>query len=169
MSPDNPFDADLMVAWYMARGDEKALAEVARGETQRDYTAEQRGQAFIALGDFPAAREQFEQATLDTNAELIDLITDDWIWRLPHVINRAHLWFQAGDVRGEEELERLLLEFRKIGEQGIVNPLANYWAAGANAVLGRTRQAHEMLDKARQTGWHHPWWERLDWNIRFLT
>ena len=43
--------------------------------------------------------------------ELLKLVTDDWVWRLPHVINRAHLWFQAGDVRGEEELERLLLSY----------------------------------------------------------
>jgi tetratricopeptide (TPR) repeat protein len=147
--------------------DDRTL-QLARGESARAYKAEQRGQACIALGDYPAALQQYEAAQLDRGRELIDLITDDWIWRLPHVINRAHLWLQAGDPRGREELERLLSGFEDIARQGIVNPLAGYWAASANALLGRLSEARALLEEARRIGWHHPWWEQRDWNVRSL-
>jgi hypothetical protein len=120
------------------------------------------------LGDVAAAREQYEQATLDGGKELIELITDDWIWRLPHVINRAHLWLLAKDARGRDELEGLLRGFDHMTQQEIVNPVASYWAACAHALLGRSQQARALLEEARRIGWHHPWWERQDWNIRAL-
>jgi TolB-like protein len=166
LSPDNPFDADLVVAHYMARADRDALAGVANGETTRSYTACQRAQALIALGDHDAARRQYETADLDLERELMNLITDDWVWRLPHVINRAHLWLLAEDARGSEGLERLLADLNGIAEQGVVNPLARYWAASASALLGRTEQARSLLAEARRIGWNHDWWERLDWNIQ---
>lgn len=168
-APDNPFDTDLIIASAMVRGDRDYLGKVARGESARSYAAEQRGQAHIALDDFPAARQQYELATLDGGRELIELITDDWIWRLPHVINRAHLWLLAGDARGRDELEGLLREFSQMTAQGIVNPLAAYWSACAHALLGRSKQARALLDEARRIGWHHPWWEQQDWNIRALS
>jgi hypothetical protein len=99
---------------------------------------------------------------------VIDLTTVDWIWRLPHAINRAHLWLLADDARGRIELEQLLAELAAIAEQGIVSPLAGYWAACANALLGRTTKARELLAEARRTGWHHPWWEQQDWNLHAL-
>jgi len=167
-SPDNPFDAELVIAMYMLAGDRDSLGEVARGETARSYTACQRGHAFIALGDYAAAREQYELAALDRRQELIDLITDDWVWRLPHIVNRAHLWLLAGDARGEEELEQLLIDLAGIADQGIVNPQAHYWAASAHALLGRQEQAHALLAQARQIGWHHDWWEHQDWNLHPL-
>jgi len=167
-APDNPFDADLIIANAMVRADLDYLGKVARGESGRGYSAEQRGQAFIALGDYPAARQQYEQATLDGEKELRELITDDWIWRLPHVINRAHLRQLVGDARGQEELEGLLRGVSHIGTKGIVSPLAAYWAASAHALQGRSQQARDMLAEARHIGWHHPWWEQLDWNIRSL-
>ncbi|HLF30903.1 MAG TPA: tetratricopeptide repeat protein [Xanthomonadales bacterium] len=165
---DNPFNADFMIAYFMTSGDRDALGRVARGETSLTYTADQRGQVLIALGDLEAAREQYDLATLDHERELMDLITDDWIWRLPHVINRAHLWLRAGDARGTDELERLLTELKAIEDQGVVNPFARYWAASANAVLGRTEQARTLLTEARRIGWRHAWWERHDWNIGSL-
>jgi TolB-like protein/lipoprotein NlpI len=167
-APDNPFDADLIIANSMVRDDHEYLGKVARGETMRSYAAEQRGQAFIALGDIPAAREQYERAVLDGGKELIELITDDWIWRLPHVINRAHLRLLAGDARGRNELEQLLAGYNHMTQQEIVNPVAGYWAACAHALLGHAQQAGALLDEARRIGWHHPWWERQDWNIRAL-
>jgi len=167
-SPDNPFDAELMIALYMALGDDDRLRRVARAETKRQYTASQRAQAFIALGDYAAAQELYETAQPERGHELIDLITDQWIWRLPHVINRAHLWVKAGDARGRVELERVLADFAQIVKQGVVSPLARYWAATANAVLGRQQQARSLLAEARQEGWHHDWWDRQDWNLRSL-
>jgi tetratricopeptide (TPR) repeat protein len=168
MSPGNPFDADLMVAHMLARADLEQLGKVARGETRRGFAPEQRGQAFIALEDLPAAREQYEQAALDGEKELIELITDDWVWRLPHVINRAHLWLLAGDGRGRDELEKLLAAYSRMTQQEIVNPVASYWAACAHALLGRSHEARAMLEEARRIGWRHPWWERQDWNIRSI-
>ncbi len=81
MSPDNPFDAELIIALCIAREDRAGIRAVARGETERPYTAGQRAQAFIALGDYAAARELYELDVLDSRRELIDLITDEWIWR----------------------------------------------------------------------------------------
>jgi TolB-like protein/Flp pilus assembly protein TadD len=166
MSPGNPFDADLMVALMLVRADREQLGKVARGETRRSFMPEQRGQAFIALGDYTAARQQYAQAALDGEKELLDLITDDWVWRLPHVINRAHLWLLADDARGQDELEGLLQGFEHMTRQEIVNPVASYWAACAHALLGHSPEARAMLEEARRIGWHHPWWERQDWNIR---
>jgi tetratricopeptide (TPR) repeat protein len=166
MSPDNPFDADLMIAFDMLNEDRTELEQVARGETRRSYTPEQRGQAFIALGDYREALRQYEAATLDMGRELIDLITDDWIWRCPHIINRAHLWLREGDPRGEKALRSLLDELEIIESQDIVNPLAHYWTACAYTLLQREQEARESMSEARRTGWHHPWWESRDWNLK---
>ena len=165
LSPDNPFDADLVVAHYMARGDREALARIADGTTQRRYDACQRAQALLALGDHEAARRLYETTSLNREEELMDLLTDDWVWRLPHVINLAHLRLAAGDARGREELERLLADLDGIARQGVSNPLARYWAASASGLLGRDTQARTLLAEARAIGWNHEWWERLDWNL----
>jgi hypothetical protein len=168
LSPDNPFNADLVVAHHMARGDRDALARIAQGEAYRGYTAAQRGQAMIALGEFDAARDCYETAELDRASEMAKLATDDWVWRLPHVINRAHLRLLAGDDRGKDELEGLLAELQGLAGQGIKIPLAHYWAATAHAVLGRAEPARALLAEARAMGWNHGWWERLDWNAESL-
>jgi TolB-like protein/Tfp pilus assembly protein PilF len=168
LSPDNPFDADLVVAHHMARNEREALARIAHGETSREYTAGQRGQALIALGEHDAARSLYETESLDRETELMNLVTDDWVWRLPHVINRAHLWLLAGDARGRSELEGLLVDLDGIAEQGVSNSLARYWAATASALLGRNDHAHELLTEARSIGWNHQWWEPLDWNAQAL-
>jgi TolB-like protein len=166
MSPDNPFDADLMIAFHMLNEDRSDLEQVARGETRRVYSPEQRGQAFIALGDYRQALVQYEAASLDVGRELIDLITDDWIWRCPHIINRAHLWLREGDPRGEAGLQALLDELEIIKSQDIVNPLAHYWAACVHNLLRHEPEARDAMSEARRTGWHHPWWESRDWNLQ---
>jgi TolB-like protein/Tfp pilus assembly protein PilF len=165
LSPDNPFDADLVVAHYMARGDPEALARIANGETGRRYNACQRAQALVALDNHEDARRLYETTTLNREQELMDLITDDWVWRLPHVINLAHLRMKAGDPRGAEELEQLLVDLDSIAQQGVSNPLARYWAASASLLLGRSSEARNLLSEARAVGWNHEWWEHLDWNL----
>jgi adenylate cyclase len=168
LSPDNLFSADLVVAHHMVRGDRETLARIARGEAHCSYTAAQRGQAMIALGELDAARDLYETAELDRGSEMAKLATDDWVWRLPHIINRAHLRLLAADGRGRDELEGLLAELQGLAGQGVKMPLAHYWAATANAVLGRTEPAATLLDEARAMGWNHDWWERLDWNAETL-
>lgn len=165
LSPDNPFDADLVVAHYMALGDSESLGRVVRGETGRSYSDSQKAQALIALGDLDAARELYESTTMERGGELMNLVTDDWVWRLPHVINRAHLWLRAGDERGGEELEGMLKDLDGFAEAGISNPLARYWAASTSGLLGRAEDARRLMDEARALGWRHQWWERLDWNL----
>lgn len=168
LSPDNPFDADLVVAHFMVLDDRDALRRIAEGGTTRRYAAPQQAQALIALGDLDAARELYESATLDRARELMNLATDDWVWRLPHVINRAHLQLRAGDRRGREELERLLEDLQDFADEGIKSPLARYWSASAIALLGRSEEARRLLAEARELGWRHQWWERLDWNLEGL-
>ena len=168
LSPDNPFDADLVVAHYMSQGDHESLARIARGETKRSYEAAQRAQASIALGELDTARDLYETAELERAGELSKLATDDWVWRLPHLINRAHLRLRAGDERGAAELEQLLADLDALAAQDVQSPLARYWAASANAVLGRSDRARELLAEAHATGWHHAWWEQLDWNMQSL-
>jgi TolB-like protein/Tfp pilus assembly protein PilF len=168
LSPDNPFDADLVVAHYMVNDDRESLERIARGETRRSYSARQRGQAFIALGALDEAHAQYTAADLAGEKELMKLATDDWLWRLPHLINCAHLRLRAGDDRGRADLERLLAGLDALAAQGVQSPLARYWAATANAVLGRGDTARELLVQARAIGWNHQWWERLDWNAQSL-
>ena len=43
-----------------------------------------------------------------------------------------------------------------------------YWAASAQAVLGRPEEAIEQLGAAVKRGWRHAWWARHDWNLRTL-
>ncbi len=168
LSPDNPFDADLVVAHYMALDDQESLNSIACCDTAREYTPGQRAQARIAVGDLEGALEFYEHAALDRADELTNLVTDDWVWRLPHVINRAHLWMRQDDARGRQELEALLSDLEKLAKEGIANPLARYWSAAACALLGRAAEARRLLDEARALGWRHQWWERLDWNMSAL-
>jgi hypothetical protein len=49
-----------------------------------------------------------------------------------------------------------------------VNVETMYWAASAQAVLGRPEEAIEQLRAAVQRGWRHSWWARRDWNLRTL-
>jgi hypothetical protein len=65
-------------------------------------------------------------------------------------------------------LEGLLADLQGLVGQGVRNPLAHYWAATANAVLERAEPARTLLVEAREVGWNHDWWERLDWNANTL-
>jgi hypothetical protein len=65
-------------------------------------------------------------------------------------------------------LEQLLAALQGIAEQGVISPRARYWAATANALLGRPGPASNLLAEARAAGWSHEWWERLDWNAQAL-
>jgi len=168
LSPDNPLDADLVVAHYMVGDRRDELGQIARGETRRDFGAGPRAQAFIALGDLDAAQALYDSVELERRRELLKLVTDDWVWRLPHVINRAHLRLLQGDGGGRAELEALLGDLQEIREQGVRNPMVEYWAATACNLLGRQSEGRERLAEARAAGWRHDWWLALDWNAQAL-
>jgi TolB-like protein/Tfp pilus assembly protein PilF len=167
-SPDNAFDVDLAVAALIVREDREALARVATGEPGRAYAAAQRAQAHLALGNQAEARELYEANPPDLRQEVQDVINDEWVWRLPHVVNHAHLRLVAGDDRGRLQLEQLLAHLEELWSQGIVNVETLYWAVGAEAVLGRHEQALARLEAAIRRGWRHAWWARRDWNLRGL-
>ena len=167
-SPDNEYDSDLVIALYMVRDDRAALRRVADGESQRRFGPAQQAQARIAVGDAAAALELYAQHPTDVHRAIYDLISDDWIWRLPHVVNRAHLRADAGDERGRAELEQLLAALEDVRSDGILNMDALYWAASAHAVLGRRERALAQLEDAVRHGWRHVWWARHDWNMQSL-
>src|SRR6185295_2542470 len=98
----------------------------------------QRAQAHLAVGNLEAARALYEQQAPDTLGAINDAINDNWVWRLPHIVNHAHLRVVAGEESGRHGLEQLLAQFEDIQSQGIVNTDLSYWAVSAYAVLGRS-------------------------------
>ena len=150
------------------RDDREALARVASGEPGRAYSAAQRAQAHLTLGNAAEARALYDANPPDLRQEVLDVINDEWVWRLPHVVNHAHLRIMAGDDRGRLQLEQLLAHLEEIWSQGIVNVETLYWAVDADAVLGRHAQALAHLEAAIQRGWRHAWWARHDWNMQGL-
>ena len=116
-SPENRFDADLVVAMHIVREDRAALERIASGESTRKYTPAQRAQAQLALGNHAAAIEWYAQDPPDARREIGDVINDEWVWRLPHVVNYAHLRMQAGDEAGRRDLEALLTHLQRSGSR----------------------------------------------------
>lgn len=167
-SPGNDYDSDLVIALFMVSDDRDALRHVVDGSGARTFGPAQQAQAQLALGDHAAAAELYARCITDVRREIGDLVNDDWIWRLPHVVNRAHLRVRAGDARGAAELEELLAALADLESQGIVNMDALYWAAAAHAVLGRRERALAQLEDAVERGWRHAWWARHDWNLQSL-
>ena len=163
-APANSFDCELHLAFHMARGDRVELERIARsGDTQ--YSPLQRGQACIALGDLAAARTLYEQDTTDARCEIDEILNDDWVWRLPHWINRAHLRLADGDARGREDLEHFVAEAGRVAAQGLVSGEVRYFTGVALGLLGANDRAFAALESALQAGWRHAWWAALDWNL----
>ncbi|HET7204308.1 MAG TPA: tetratricopeptide repeat protein [Steroidobacteraceae bacterium] len=165
-APDNVFDAELIVALHMARADREALGCIASGAAARAFGQAQRAYASVALGRYDEALALYDAATLSACAELDQILNDDWVWRLPHSITRAHLRLAAGDAtRAREELENFVSRAERLLAQGIVSGEVRYWTATACLLLGRVEQAADHLQVAVDGGWRHGWWARLDWNL----
>lgn len=162
-APENAFDCELHLAFHMARGERAELERIARAQT--GYSDAQRGQACIALGDRAAARELYEQADLDPRREIDEVLNDDWVWRIPHWVNRAHLRLEAGDPRGRADLERFVAESERVSGQGLVSGEIRYWAGTAHGLLGAGDAAFAALEAALEAGWRHAWWVAVDWNV----
>ena len=134
---ESTYDADLVVAMHVASGDTDSLRRMAEGASYRDYTAQQRAQAHLSLGHLAEARALYEQSPPDAKREIRDVLNDEWIWRLPHVVNFAHLRIVHGEADAREDLERMLEQLRQLWAQGVVNVETLYWAGSAETVLGR--------------------------------
>ena len=166
-APANSFDCELHLAFHMARGNRPELQRIA-GASDGSYSALQRGQACIALGDRVAAREFYERGEPDARREIDEILNDDWVWRLPHWLNRAHLRLEAGDERGRADLELWVARARSVAAQGLVSGEIQYWTAMACGLLGARDAAFEALEAALRAGWRHAWWVALDWNVATL-
>ena len=158
------FARDLLVGLRIAHGDRAALESVARAEPGSAWAAAKRAQALLAIGEPAAALQAYAEDPPDAQTAINDVINDDWVWRLPHVVNHAHLRLASGDEGGRAMLEELLAHAASLRAEGIVNADVLYWVATARAVLGERERALECLEEALRRGWRQAWWARCDWN-----
>jgi TolB-like protein/Flp pilus assembly protein TadD len=163
-APGQVFDEELLLALHMARGNTEAVRAIARG----DASPALRAQAWLALGDATAACRLYEREPPEARAEVLDVANDDWIWRMPHTLNLARLWIDAGDPRGREAARQMLTEIERVRGEGVVLGDLAYRAAAAHALLGQSDAALAGLEEALRRGWRHAWWARLDGNLRAL-
>jgi len=159
----NRFEADLVAGLRVVTGDRAALELIADRECSA-WAPAQHAQALLALGNRTAALEAYDADPPDPRGEINDLIADEWVWRLPHVVNHAHLRLVAGVARGRDTLRELMARADEVRAEGIVSVDALYWVASAHAVLGESERALERLEEAVTRGWRHAWWARHDWN-----
>ncbi len=163
-SRGNLFEADLVAGLRVVVGDRAALERIVNCEGECTWAPAQRAQALIALGDRAAALRAYEGEPPDMRRAINDLINDEWVWRLPHTVNYAHLRIDTGDEGGRDTLQDFLARAEEMRAAGIVNVDALYWVASAHAVLGEETRALELLEEAVGRGWRHAWWARGDWN-----
>jgi TolB-like protein/lipopolysaccharide biosynthesis regulator YciM len=160
----NRFEADVVTGLRIVSGSRTALESIVSQECESAWARAQRAQALLALGDRTAALEAYDADPPDPRGEINDLIADEWVWRLPHVVNHAHLRLAAGDARGRDTLRELMTRADEVRAEGIVSVDVLYWVASAHAVLGESERALDRLDEAVTRGWRHSWWARHDWN-----
>jgi tetratricopeptide (TPR) repeat protein len=158
------FEADLVVGLRVASDDRAALAAIAGQKDGSAWAVAQRAQALIAIGDLPAALETYAQDPPDSRGSINDLIRDEWVWRLPHAVNHAHLLKSAGTAHWRDGLLELVECAGQLRAEGIVNTDALYLVSSAHAVMDERERALEILEDAVHRGWRHAWWARHDWN-----
>ncbi|MDH5176361.1 MAG: tetratricopeptide repeat protein [Gammaproteobacteria bacterium] len=160
----NRFEADLVVGLRIASADRAALAATAAHPGGSIWAAAQRAQALIAVGDAPAALRAYAEAPPDPRGAVNDLVNDEWVWRLPHVVNHAHLRKDAGDGQWHDALLAVVSRADELQAVGVVNVDVLYLVASAHAVMGEREWALAVLEQAVELGWRHAWWARHDWN-----
>lgn len=160
----NRFEADLVVGLRVVSGNRNALESIARSTSRSVWVSAQRAQAFIASQDLPAALQAYSEDPPEPRRAINDLVNDEWVWRLPHVVNYAHLRIVAGDEGGRGALQELVVRAEELRAEGIVNADALYLVASAQVVMGDTERALQLLEEAVIRGWRQAWWARHDWN-----
>jgi tetratricopeptide (TPR) repeat protein len=168
LSPGDAPQSEISVALHVARADRAALQQVAAGSAEDRFALRQRAQACIALGDMARAREYYGRCPLAPAAEIDDVLGGDWIWRLPHALNHAHLLLVAGEASGRSLLEEYLAHATRVLRDGIVSPDLVYRTATAQVLLQRHDEALVSLEDAIRLGWRDAWWARADWNLAAL-
>ena len=160
----NRFEADLVTGLRVTTANRAALRAIAEDGSGCSWAPRQRAQALLALDDRSAALACYAADPVDPRTAINDLINDEWVWCLPHVVNHAHLRLAAGDEHGREILGELLESAEAVLVQGVVSVDALYWMASAQAVMGEKELALQLLEQAVRLGWRHAWWARHDWN-----
>ena len=158
------FEGDLVVGLHVVKGDRERVASVARSASGTEWSPAQRAQALVAIGERPAALEAYRSDPPDPRVAIRDLVNDEWVWRLPHVVTHAHLRIAIGDASGREDLLEMITHADELRSAGIVNIDVLYWVASAHAVMGERERALAVLEEAVERGWRHAWWARHDWN-----
>lgn len=164
----NRFEADLVAGLRVATGNRDALVRIARDESGCSWTASQRAQAHVALGEHAMALACYAATPPQPRAAICDLVNDEWVWSLPHIVTHAHLRLAVGDTDGRDTLLALLAQAEDMRAQGVVNGDMVYWMASARAVMDEPQPALQLLEHALQLGWRHAWWARHDWNFTAL-
>ena len=91
-----------MLGLRVVSGNRSALEAIAHDAGGSIWAPAQRAQARLAIHDLPGALRAYAEDPPDPRGAINDLVNDEWVWRLPHVVNYAHLRSLVGD-----EAERL--------------------------------------------------------------
>ena len=153
---------EALSAWLAGEYAKQAVASPELERTVKEVLA--------TVPDEPEAKARalYEQSPPDALREIRDVVNDEWIWRLPHVVNYAHLRIVLGDESARGDLERLLEQLHDLWGQGVVNVETLYWAGSAELLLGREEAALRYFEDAVRGGWRHSCWASRDWNLTAL-
>ncbi len=165
-APDNRFISDARLAVIIAANDTERLHSVAAGSGS--FSSDQQAQAAWLLGDEDAALTCYSEHCPDYGSFLRDVVNDDWVWRLPHAINFAHLRLRNGETAAASELSVFVETLEELWRSGIMNPDTEYWAVSAFAILERHEDALVRFESAIERGWRNVWWARRDPNVMSL-
>lgn len=159
-TPDSRYLRDALVGLAVAADDRGRLGEILDGDDF--FGSDQQAVAALLLGDEARARSLYGGKFPDHRQVLLDVVSYELVWRIPHVVYRAMLELRQGNTEASRELEKILDTLDGIRRDGVVNAETSYWAATALAVLGRTDDAISRLDEAVRRGWRNVWWARRD-------
>lgn len=170
-STDPRFISDALLGLAITMEDRDHLAEVARGDFDSHparFSPAQRGFAAWASGDPELALNLYEQHCPDHDALILAMINDDWLWRFPHSLNRAHLRLVHGCSDARADVESLLGKLDDALEGALLYAEIHYWKAAAFAVLGRDVDALAELSRAIDEGWRNNWYATHDPNLQSI-
>ncbi|MDH4049628.1 MAG: tetratricopeptide repeat protein [Gammaproteobacteria bacterium] len=120
------------------------------------------------LGNEQAALSLYNKECAHHELLLFEVINDEWVWRFPHSLYRAHLQLRLGDQSASANITSFLTSLNNLAEDGIVNPNTEYWAVVALVALDRNDEALQRLETAIERGWRNHWWARRDPSLAAL-
>jgi tetratricopeptide (TPR) repeat protein len=164
---DSRFAGDAELAFAIASDNRQRMEQISANTGSQD--ASRAALAAWMLGDEMRALSLYDEKCPDHDLLIFELINDDWVWRFPHALYRAHLRIRHGNNEAVREAASFIETLDRITAEGIVNPNAEYWAVVALAMLGKKDEALQRLDAANAAGWRNLWWARRDPSLKDLT